>query len=203
MIFVIFFFLWPARYFNDAWLASMQCVTWNLNLPFFHLLKTRVYPLSLFQLFLSCCFCKYFFVTHFLFVIFYLVKQHPISLEKPLGPIEWHLSSSPFFKSLCPRVCPCECGWIHEDPAFSDPAWCIQLYCADGWSTCGCLAVFPRHKCRTQFISSLFFSTVWWRWFLNRYIMRSTIIPELCRWLELFSQAVFVYSVRFHEITCL
>jgi hypothetical protein len=38
---------------------------------------------------------------------------------------ELRISSSPFFK--CPRVHPCECGGIHEDPApFSYPAWWIR-----------------------------------------------------------------------------
>ncbi len=30
---------------------------------------------------------------------------------------ELRISSSPFFKPLCPRVHPCECGRIHESEA--------------------------------------------------------------------------------------
>ncbi len=61
-----------------------------------------------------------------------------------------------------------------------------------GWSTCGCLAVFPRLKGRKN--SSLFFLfdnlvTL----ILNRYVLRSTIIPGPCSWLKFFHLAVFVF----------
>jgi hypothetical protein len=85
-----------------------------------------------------------FFVTHFIFFCYTLNSiRHPVPLMKLRMSIELRLSPSPFLKFS--RVCPCECGCIHEDPPppffFSYPACWIQLF--NGWSTCGCLAVFP------------------------------------------------------------
>jgi hypothetical protein len=95
------------------------------------------------------------------------------------------LSLSP----LSPRVHPCECGCIHEDPLFPIPP---RGFC--GWSAWRCLAVFPRLKGRKNV--SLFFLFD----YLTGLICdtRSTIIPELGGWLELFSLSVFVNSVRIH-----
>jgi hypothetical protein len=68
---------------------------------------------------------------------------------------------------------------------------------ADGWSNCGCLAVIPRHKGRTKFISILIFCQFWVALLINRYVYsRSTIIPELVGWLQLFSLFVFVFSLQ-------
>jgi hypothetical protein len=36
--------------------------------------------------------------------------------------------------------------WVYSRGPFTYPSWWIQLVC--GWSTFGCLAVFPRHKGR-------------------------------------------------------
>jgi hypothetical protein len=68
-------------------------------------------------------------------------------------------------------------------------------YSADG-ALAECLAVFPRHKGRTN-LSLVFLGDYMAVLIVNRYIVTSTIIPELCRWLELSSPVVFVDSVRF------
>jgi hypothetical protein len=95
---------------------------------------------------------------------------------------------------------------------FTRTPFSCQLTYFFGWSTFGCLAVFPRLKGRTNLsLSFLFVYLV--ALIINRGIVRSTIIPELCcRWQELFSSdsrfwfaicstvlldsGVFVYSVR-------
>jgi hypothetical protein len=73
----------------------------------------------------------------------------PMALSVELG-----IFSSPFFKFPV-YITPYVCGFIHEDAGcpFFHPAWSIQLFC--GWSSCGCLAVFPRLKGKKH--SSLFF----------------------------------------------
>jgi hypothetical protein len=64
----------------------------------------------------------------------------------------------------------------------------------DGWSSCRCLAVFPRHKGRTKLISIHCF----WQFFvaliISRYVVTlNMFIPELGGWLQLFSLSVFVF----------
>jgi hypothetical protein len=62
--------------------------------------------------------------------------------------------------------------WVYSrGPPFSYPTW-IQLF--NGWSTCGCLAAFPRLKGRVKY--SLFFLLI-----IDLLIrdMWSTIIPEV------------------------
>jgi hypothetical protein len=93
--------------------ASMQYIT-CINLSFSHLLTIRVYPVSHFQLFLTCCFCQYLFVTHFLFSFRY-TASHCISKTTDVNRVT-DFSFPPFFK--CPRVRPCECGCIHEDTLY-------------------------------------------------------------------------------------
>jgi hypothetical protein len=98
------------------------------------------------------------------FFILYLDRQCPVCLEKlhtDVGrvlPLSQALSLNPF----CPRVHPCECGGIHEDPLLQilcrSSAWRIQLYY--GWMDGAllwmpALAVFPRLKGRNNV--SLFF----------------------------------------------
>jgi hypothetical protein len=49
----------------------MQCITWRPKILWF-IYNYRLYPLSHFQLFLTCCFCKYFSVTHFYYSFRYI-----------------------------------------------------------------------------------------------------------------------------------
>jgi hypothetical protein len=129
------------------------------------------------------------FIVNFSFLLFVSViifrnifsnldQQHPVSPEKLLMSAEslfFPVSLNP----LCPRVHPCECGCIHGDPLFSYPAWWIQLF--SGWSTCGCLAVFPRLKVGKTFICFL--------------PLRLFDGVDYQSWLD-YSRVVFVDSVR-------
>jgi hypothetical protein len=164
----------------------MQCVYGNLQ--FSHLLKIKVYPLSHFQLFLTCCFCQYFCNPFF----FYLEKQHPVHWRNFQCRPSKDLFNSPSFK--CPRVHPCEFGCIHEDPLSPIPPGGFN-FSADGWNTWGCLAVFPRLKGRTQFISILLFDYYLAFIMSNRCIVWSTIIPELGGWVEFFFFLLTLVSV--------
>ncbi len=125
--------------------------------------------------------------------IFYLNKQHPSWLEKLTACRSSYGSLLPIsFNPLSPRVHPCcVCTSLLVSSTFH----------RDGWSTCGCLAVFPRFKGRTN--SSLFFLfDCLVALIMNRDTVRSRIIPELCVWLELFPLAgtVFVYSIRLNNL---
>ncbi len=94
--------------------------------------------------------------------------------------VELRISSSPFFK--CPRVRPCECGCIHEDPLFLIPTGVLN-YSANGAPVVrGCLALFPRLKGRKNVFLFLHFYYLMAS-IVNREIVgpmnESTIIPVL------------------------
>jgi hypothetical protein len=65
---------------------------------------------------------------------------------------------------------------------------------ANGWSTCGCLAIFSRLKGRKMY---LYYSLMTTGFEMNRDLVRNTIVFELgrCLW-RLFYLAGFVYSVK-------
>jgi hypothetical protein len=108
-----------------------------------------------FSTFLCLLFLSILFRNPF-FIFIHLDKQHPSWLEKL--PMSAELTELLTFLFLnCPRVRPCECGCIHEDLQFPIPTWWIRLIFCE-WSTCGCLAVFPRLKGRSNV--SLF--SLWW-----------------------------------------
>jgi hypothetical protein len=97
IIVVTFINLRPARNFNDAWFAWMLCI-----------LTIGVYPLSYFQLFHTCCFCQFFFVTH-CYISIYLDKQH---FDSRNYQCRFHL---PFRSTLLSCTC-CGCN-IHDSEA--------------------------------------------------------------------------------------
>ncbi len=126
MIFVTF--IPVARHFNAVLPVQMvKCSVLHGNLQFSHLLIIRVYPVSHFKLFLTFCCCKPFsnFVTHFFFFI--QINNIPFHWRNYRGCRSSYGSLLPlFFK--CPRVCPCECGCIHEDTLFPIPPGISQLF---------------------------------------------------------------------------
>ncbi len=105
------------------------------------------------------------------------------------------LRISSFLK--CPRVRQCEYGGIPEGPLFPYPDWWIQLLC--GWMEqlwmpgCG----FPGLKGRTNAISILPSLCYLMALIINCYGVAN--IRELVGWLQLFSLANFVDSVRVHS----
>jgi hypothetical protein len=107
-----------------------QCMAhWHGNLKFSHLFSMWItIPTLSFPTVQNYIlhFLSIFFVTNFLF----RSTTHPVWLEKlPRMSAELRISSSLFLQ--CPRVCPCECGCIHEDTLNYWSAWWIQLFC--GW----------------------------------------------------------------------
>ncbi len=128
----------PATCQTFEWCMTCSALGLHGNLWFSHLLKIMLYqPSQCFQLFLTC------FLNVFRnpFFIFDLDKQHPVWMEKLPMSVQ-------FLPCLhkCSRVCPCVCGCIHEDSL--SRLWWIPLV---DW----CLAVFPRHKGRTNVLSIL------------------------------------------------
>jgi hypothetical protein len=85
-------------------------------------------------------------------------------------------------------------GVFTRTPFLPYPVWWCNLNSSvDGWSNCGYLAVFPRHKGRRP-NWSLFFLLV--ALIFNRYVVgyRVTIIPdELGGWLQLFFLSPFFF----------
>ncbi len=113
------------------------------------------------------------------------------------------ISSSTFFR--CPCVRSCECGCIHEDSRLPIPPGGFN-FSVDGvrWSTCGCLAVFPRLKGRAKFVSILplgVFDGIDYKSLRSTY---STIIPELGDWRELgfLMSFLLTQSGFFKLLTC-
>jgi len=102
--------------------------------------------------------------------------------------IELRIISSPFFKFQLSSCVPCES--IQEDPPFSYPACRIQLYC--GWALVlpqwrkygrDAWLYFPGLKVGKIYLFFLFDYLV--ALIINRNVVRSSIIPELCGWLGL------------------
>ncbi len=74
-------------------LQKCSVAYYNVNLSFSHLLKIRVYPVSRFQLSLTCCFCQFFYRNPF---SIFSDKKHPIALVKLPVSIELRISPVPF-----------------------------------------------------------------------------------------------------------
>jgi hypothetical protein len=153
MIFVILLSLW-ARYLSDAWIVAHG----TLNSAVY---KQLVFTnCIIFQLFLVVSVN----ICHNSFFIFYLDTQHPFWLEKLLTiSVEVRISSSPFVKF---PLSSCTPMWVwvyyHESEAlFPNPPGGFNF---DGWSTCGCQAIFPRHKGRKKIYLYCSFLSIWWRW---------------------------------------
>jgi hypothetical protein len=83
------------------------------------------------------------------FFIFYLEKQHPVCLEKlPMSGRFKDLFLPFLVNPFCYRVYTHVCvGVFTRTPCFL----CLSPgFDCSGWSTCGCLTVFPRLKGRTN-----------------------------------------------------
>ncbi len=151
-----------------------------------------------FSTFLGLLFLSIFVRNPFLNFI-HLDAQHFSWLEKLAISAEL---TELFFPFLEMSSCMPMWMWVYSrGPPIPYPAWWIRLiFC--GWSSCGCLAVFPRLKGRTNV--SLFFP--WWlsAGDVDYKSLHSTVYDY--SWarrltVQLFSLAVFVDSVRVHWIT--
>jgi hypothetical protein len=167
-------------------LHELSVLTWT-HLTFSHLLENSGLPTVSFLLVLIYCFCLNVCRNSVFYFSIRKTASFWIGGTTDVGRVSL-LSIS--LNLLCPRVRPCECGCLHEDPIFPSclHAWWIQLFCR--WSTCGCLAVFPRlNKGRNNSIPVDYLLAL----VINRYI---TIILELISWLtwlKVFFIAVFVF----------
>jgi hypothetical protein len=182
MIFIYFINLWPARYLNDLWL---QCSVLNWNLKFFCLLTIRIYPLFHFNFFITCCSVKIFRNPFF---IFYLDKHHPVWLIVPGETTDVDRDTHIVFPFH--QMSSCTPMWVWEYSRGLFPILPGVFNFSAGWNTESWL-YFPCIKVGKMDLYSSFW-TIWCGMSLNRDVIRSTIIPELCRWLEMFSLAIFV-----------